>query len=262
MTLYLFVKDTGTSSTCYDQCATFWPPLLTTGTPQAGTGADQSLLGTTTRTDGKVEVTIGIGQAAAGVGEHPPVRVFDRVVMALGQDPADPTGTAGLLGRGANLDPSHLFWQGIDPIAAVRMLGDAVHYVQAHFANDLACRWNCKAAKCGSCSAEINGRPRLMCKTRVDEFVDQEIHVGPMRAFPLIKDLVTDASGQGSVFHGSVFLQVAQRTPLRMAGLLWRGLLRTGDAADQACLARLGLERPATFSERAYRALVSAALAR
>ena len=57
MTLYLFVKDTGTSSTCYDQCATFWPPLLTTGTPQAGTGANQSLLGTTTRTDGKVEVT-------------------------------------------------------------------------------------------------------------------------------------------------------------------------------------------------------------
>jgi succinate dehydrogenase / fumarate reductase iron-sulfur subunit len=71
---------------------------------------------------------------------------------------------------------------------------DAVHYIQAHFANDLACRWNCKAAKCGSCSAEINGRPRLMCKTRVDEFVGQEIHVGPMRAFPLIKDLVTDVS--------------------------------------------------------------------
>jgi predicted lipoprotein with Yx(FWY)xxD motif len=57
MTLYLFVKDTGTSSTCYDQCAKFWPPLLTTGTPQAGAGTNQSLLGTTTRTDGKVEVT-------------------------------------------------------------------------------------------------------------------------------------------------------------------------------------------------------------
>jgi succinate dehydrogenase / fumarate reductase, iron-sulfur subunit len=71
---------------------------------------------------------------------------------------------------------------------------DAVHYIQAHFANDLACRWNCKAAKCGSCSAEINGRPRLMCKTRVDEFLGREIHVGPMRAFPLIKDLVTDVS--------------------------------------------------------------------
>src|SRR5438874_13143691 len=67
---------------------------------------------------------------------------------------------------------------------------DAVHYVQAHFANDLACRWNCKAAKCGSCSAEINGRPRLMCKTRDDAFVHQQIHVGPLRAFALIKDLV------------------------------------------------------------------------
>jgi predicted lipoprotein with Yx(FWY)xxD motif len=57
MTLYLFVKDTGTSSTCYDQCAAFWPPLLTTGTPLAGSGVNQSMLGTTTRTDGKVEVT-------------------------------------------------------------------------------------------------------------------------------------------------------------------------------------------------------------
>ena len=71
---------------------------------------------------------------------------------------------------------------------------DAVHYIQANYANDLACRWNCKAAKCGSCSAEINGRPRLMCKTRVDEFVNEEIHVWPMRTFPLIKDLVTDVS--------------------------------------------------------------------
>ena len=71
---------------------------------------------------------------------------------------------------------------------------DAVHYIQANFANDLACRWNCKAAKCGSCSAEINGRPRLMCKTRVDEFQKEDIHVWPMRTFPLIKDLVTDVS--------------------------------------------------------------------
>jgi succinate dehydrogenase / fumarate reductase iron-sulfur subunit len=70
---------------------------------------------------------------------------------------------------------------------------DAIHYIQAHFAPDLACRWNCKAAKCGSCSAEVNGRPRLMCKTRVDEF-DGDIHVWPMQAFPLIKDLVTDVS--------------------------------------------------------------------
>jgi len=71
---------------------------------------------------------------------------------------------------------------------------DAVHYIQAHLALDLAVRWNCKAAKCGSCSAEVNGRPMLMCKTRVDQFQGKEIHVGPMRTFPLIKDLVTDVS--------------------------------------------------------------------
>jgi predicted lipoprotein with Yx(FWY)xxD motif len=56
VTLYLFVADTGTSSTCYNACAQIWPPVLTTGAPQAGTGASASLLGTTTRTDGKTEV--------------------------------------------------------------------------------------------------------------------------------------------------------------------------------------------------------------
>jgi predicted lipoprotein with Yx(FWY)xxD motif len=59
MTVYLFVADTGTASTCYSTCAIIWPPVLTTGAPQAGTGAQASLLGTTTRTDGKVEVTYG-----------------------------------------------------------------------------------------------------------------------------------------------------------------------------------------------------------
>lgn len=57
MTVYLFVADTGTSSTCNTACATVWPPVLTTGAPQAGTGATASLLGTTTRTDGTIEVT-------------------------------------------------------------------------------------------------------------------------------------------------------------------------------------------------------------
>jgi succinate dehydrogenase / fumarate reductase iron-sulfur subunit len=72
---------------------------------------------------------------------------------------------------------------------------DAVHQIQAHQANDLALRWNCKAGKCGSCSAEINGRPRLMCMTRMNSLpANQAITVEPMRAFPLIKDLVTDVS--------------------------------------------------------------------
>jgi succinate dehydrogenase / fumarate reductase iron-sulfur subunit len=71
---------------------------------------------------------------------------------------------------------------------------DAIHYIQKNLNTALACRWNCKAAKCGSCSAEIEGTPGLMCKTRVDQFPSGVISVGPMRAFPLIKDLVTDVS--------------------------------------------------------------------
>src|SRR3979411_2256848 len=71
---------------------------------------------------------------------------------------------------------------------------DAMHYIQANQAPDLAARWNCKAAKCGSCSAEINGKPLLLCKTRVDDLPEGPITVRPMKAFPLIKDLVTDVS--------------------------------------------------------------------
>jgi succinate dehydrogenase / fumarate reductase iron-sulfur subunit len=72
---------------------------------------------------------------------------------------------------------------------------DAIHYIQAHHANDLACRWNCKAGKCGSCSAEVNGKPRLMCMTRMDQYPSGEpIRVEPMRRFPLVRDLVTDVS--------------------------------------------------------------------
>ena len=72
---------------------------------------------------------------------------------------------------------------------------DAIHQIQREQAHDLACRWNCKAAKCGSCSAEVNGKPALMCKTRLDDFVeDRSITVQPMKAFPIIRDLVTDVS--------------------------------------------------------------------
>ncbi|MCS6777334.1 MAG: succinate dehydrogenase/fumarate reductase iron-sulfur subunit [Chloroherpetonaceae bacterium] len=71
---------------------------------------------------------------------------------------------------------------------------DAIHYIQKNIDGSLAARWNCKAAKCGSCSAEVNGKPRLMCKSRVDEYPEGVITVTPMRAFPLLKDLVTDVS--------------------------------------------------------------------
>ena len=72
---------------------------------------------------------------------------------------------------------------------------DAVHQIQAQQANDLAVRWNCKAGKCGSCSAEVNGIPRLMCMTRLNELdMTRPVTVEPMKAFPLLKDLVTDVS--------------------------------------------------------------------
>ncbi|MCY3927929.1 MAG: succinate dehydrogenase/fumarate reductase iron-sulfur subunit [Acidobacteria bacterium] len=72
---------------------------------------------------------------------------------------------------------------------------DAVHQIQAESANDLAVRWNCKAGKCGSCSAEVNGNPRLMCMTRMSDLpTDRPVTVEPMRAFPVIRDLVCDVS--------------------------------------------------------------------
>src|SRR5215471_9981987 len=72
---------------------------------------------------------------------------------------------------------------------------DCVHQIQATQASDLACRWNCKAGKCGSCSAEINGKPKLMCMTRMETIPTTEpITLTPIKAFPVIKDLVTDVS--------------------------------------------------------------------
>src|SRR6187401_1080626 len=72
---------------------------------------------------------------------------------------------------------------------------DAVHRIQAEQANDLAVRWNCKAGKCGSCSAEINGMPKLMCMTRLDQLnLDMPVIIEPLHSFPSIRDLVTDVS--------------------------------------------------------------------
>jgi succinate dehydrogenase / fumarate reductase iron-sulfur subunit len=72
---------------------------------------------------------------------------------------------------------------------------DAVHQIQAQQTNDLAVRWNCKAGKCGSCSAEINGMPKLMCMTRLSSLpLEQPITIEPMKTFPHVKDLVTDLS--------------------------------------------------------------------
>jgi succinate dehydrogenase / fumarate reductase, iron-sulfur subunit len=79
------------------------------------------------------------------------------------------------------------------PVETGMVVLDAVHWIQAHQAPDLAVRWNCKAAKCGSCSAEVNGKPALMCKSRLDHYpAGQPITVRPMKTFPIVRDLVTD----------------------------------------------------------------------
>ena len=81
------------------------------------------------------------------------------------------------------------------PTDAGMVVLDAVHRTQALFAPDLAVRWNCKAGKCGSCSAEVNGKPKLMCMERLDKYErGKTISVRPMKAFPIVRDLVCDVS--------------------------------------------------------------------
>jgi succinate dehydrogenase / fumarate reductase, iron-sulfur subunit len=87
------------------------------------------------------------------------------------------------------------FTEYVMPAQEGEVVLDVIHRVQATQAPDLACRWNCKAGKCGSCSAEINGRPALMCMTRMDTLPPGEaVVVAPMRTFPILRDLVTDVS--------------------------------------------------------------------
>jgi succinate dehydrogenase / fumarate reductase iron-sulfur subunit len=72
---------------------------------------------------------------------------------------------------------------------------DCIHRIQTEYANDLAVRWNCKAGKCGSCSMEINGKPRLACMSRMDEYENEDVMIiRPLKTFPTMKDLVTDVS--------------------------------------------------------------------
>ena len=81
------------------------------------------------------------------------------------------------------------------PLQPGMVVLDAVHSVQAQHAPDLACRWNCKAGKCGSCSGEVNGKPKLMCMDRMDQYPPGEkIVVQPIKTFPVIKDLTCDVS--------------------------------------------------------------------
>ena len=72
---------------------------------------------------------------------------------------------------------------------------DVIHKIQSNQANDLACRWNCKAGKCGSCGIEINGKPKLACMTRMNEFEEEQtVVITPLKSFPVIKDIVSDVS--------------------------------------------------------------------
>jgi succinate dehydrogenase iron-sulfur subunit len=93
--------------------------------------------------------------------------------------------------RGDSSGGDHVSYQ--VPVREGMVVLDAVLWVQANLASDLAVRWNCKAAKCGSCSAEVDGFPRLMCKTPISEY-GSTVSVRPMKSFPVIKDLVTDVS--------------------------------------------------------------------
>ncbi|HET8717957.1 MAG TPA: 2Fe-2S iron-sulfur cluster-binding protein, partial [Nocardioidaceae bacterium] len=92
------------------------------------------------------------------------------------------------------------------PVEEGEVVLDAIHRLQATQVGDLAVRWNCKAGKCGSCSAEVNGRPRLMCMTRLSDFEPEEtITVTPMRAFPVIRDLVVDRSALDRIIQAGGF---------------------------------------------------------
>jgi succinate dehydrogenase / fumarate reductase, iron-sulfur subunit len=108
---------------------------------------------------------------------------------------------------------------------------DVIHRIQATQAPDLACRWNCKAGKCGSCSAEIDGKPRLMCMTRMDTFeVGATVTVTPIRTFPIIRDLVTDVSYN--------YVKAKQIPPLR---------LKPPDADGKYRMMQEDVDRPQEF---------------
>ncbi len=93
-------------------------------------------------------------------------------------------------------DPSRGEWRDYPlDVGEGMVVLDAVHQIQAEQAPDLAVRWNCKAGRCGSCSAEVNGMPKLMCMTRLADLpLDRPVTIEPMKAFPVVRDLVTDVS--------------------------------------------------------------------
>lgn len=119
--------------------------------------------------------------------------------------------------RGIGTDPSTTRYDLFEvPREEGMVVLNAIHYVQAHLDPSLSARWNCKAGRCGSCSAEINGKPRLMCKTRVDS-IEGEITVEPMKAFPRLRDLATDVSE-----NWKIAAMIPPFTPKKGASRDWR----------------------------------------
>jgi len=140
--------------------------------------------------------------------------------------------------RGGPDEPSR-FEEFDVPVEDGMVVLDALHWIQGNAAPDLAVRWNCKAAKCGSCSAEVDGRPSLTCKTRLSDFdLDQPITVEPMRAFPLIRDLVTDVSWNYAV-NKTIEPFKRPRTSPRSSGAGSRrtssGSRSSGSASSASC---------------------------
>ncbi len=150
--------------------------------------------------------------ADPSAGSEPPVAV-DEVPAVAAAEPAVPgpgavppaaTPASGEAANGGAATVAMRVWRGDAgggefadyslPAQDGEVVLDVIHRIQATDAPDLACRWNCKAGKCGSCSAEINGKPRLMCMTRMDSLPEGPVTVAPMRTFPIVRDLVTDVS--------------------------------------------------------------------
>jgi hypothetical protein len=107
-------------------------------------------------------------------------------------------------------------------------------------------------------SYQIPGAFRENLPERISAALKPAREAGLLPAFPFGCDF-TDVEQR--LIPALEILQTAQRSPLRLLLLLWQGFVRTPDAAQTECLARLGLDKPATLAERMYRALVSAALA-
>jgi succinate dehydrogenase / fumarate reductase iron-sulfur subunit len=119
--------------------------------------------------------------------------VSSTVAVADEADEADEDEVTMILWRGDATGGE--FTEYVLPAVEGEVVLDVIHRVQATQAPDLACRWNCKAGKCGSCSAEINGKPALMCMTRMSELPEgEDVVVAPLKTFPVIRDLVTDVS--------------------------------------------------------------------